>query len=59
MRMPHFGIQSATAAGLTCLALETSLSKEHLGGAKYVFPSIKTMRDKINFIARNSKERIK
>ena len=54
-----FGIQSATAAGLTCVAIETSLTKKHLIGAKYIFSSIKEMRDKINFIAHNSEKRIK
>ena len=39
------GIQAARAAGMGCVALETSLPAEHLVGAEQVFPDVKTLRD--------------
>jgi beta-phosphoglucomutase len=44
------GIQSAKAAGLKCLAIETSLPKTYLRQADNIFPSIRELRDKIHFI---------
>ena len=38
-----FGVRSAKAAGLRCLALETSLSKEYLKEADAIFPNIKNL----------------
>ena len=46
-----FGIYSAKAAGMRCIALETSLTKEHLAMADMIFTSIKSMREKINFMS--------
>lgn len=45
-----FGIFSAKAAGLKCLALETSLPKTYLKCANYIFSSFKEMRDKSLFL---------
>ena len=45
-----FGIQSARQAGLRCLALETSLPKEHLFEADQVFSSIKELRESVEFL---------
>ncbi|OGX23905.1 MAG: hypothetical protein A3D10_04305 [Omnitrophica WOR_2 bacterium RIFCSPHIGHO2_02_FULL_48_11] len=42
-----FGIRSAKAAGLRCLALETSLPREHLAQADAVFESYREMQKKI------------
>lgn len=39
------GIQSARAAGLRCLAVETSLSCERLTGAEHCFPSLRELAD--------------
>lgn len=39
------GIQSATTAGLRCLAVETSLSCERLTGAERCFPSLRELAD--------------
>ena len=44
-----FGIQSAKAAGLRCLALETSLPKAYLNAADAVFPSVKVLRRTTRF----------
>ncbi len=44
-----FGIQSAKDAGLTCLALETSLPKKHLSRADHIFPSVKELQRKVSF----------
>ena len=44
------GIQSAKAAGITCLAIETSLPRSYLQDADYVFSSIKELSEKIVFI---------
>jgi HAD superfamily hydrolase (TIGR01509 family) len=38
------GIQAARAAGMGCVALETSLPAEQLGGAEQVFPDVKALR---------------
>jgi beta-phosphoglucomutase len=38
------GIDSAKAAGMGCVALETTLPKEHLAGADHVFPDVGTLR---------------
>jgi len=45
-----FGIRSAKTAGLSCLALETSLSRLFLKEADGVFSSFKEMRSKVTFI---------
>jgi beta-phosphoglucomutase len=45
-----FGIRSAKAAGLFCLALETSLPASYLKGADAIFPSFKAIRSKVKFI---------
>ncbi len=45
-----FGIRSAKAAGLRCLALETSLSRQYLKGASAVFKTVKKLRANIKFI---------
>lgn len=44
-----FGIQSAKAAGIKCLALETSLPRKYLKEADHIFSSIHKMRVKVNF----------
>ncbi len=44
-----FGIRSAKAAGLRCLALETSLSTEYLKQADRIFKTFKEMEAQINF----------
>ena len=45
-----FGIRSAKAAGLSCLALETSLPFSYLKGADAIFPSFKAIESKVEFI---------
>ena len=45
-----FGIRSAKAAGLFCLALETSLPASYLKGADAVFPSFKAIESKVNLL---------
>ena len=45
-----FGIASAKAADLRCLALATSLPPKYLHQADEVFLSVKDLRDNINFI---------
>lgn len=45
-----FGIRSAKAAGLACLALETSLPAAYLQEADYVFSSIRHLRTEVQFI---------
>lgn len=47
------GIKSAKAAGLRCIAIETSLSKEYLAEADYIFPSIPDLRGSIDLSLRN------
>jgi beta-phosphoglucomutase len=44
-----FGIRSAKAAGLACLALETSLPSSYLTGADAVFASFKEIEKKVRF----------
>lgn len=44
-----FGIRSAKRAGLRCLALQTSLSREHLKEADFVFDSFKELKAKVIF----------
>lgn len=44
-----FGIRSAKAAGLRCLALETSLPKKYLKAADEIFKSYKEIKRKIQF----------
>jgi beta-phosphoglucomutase len=44
-----FGIRSAKAAGLFCLALETSLPASYLKGADAIFPSFKKLESKVKF----------
>jgi HAD superfamily hydrolase (TIGR01509 family) len=44
-----FGIRSAKAAGLYCLALETSLPASYLKGANAIFPSFKAIGSKVKF----------
>lgn len=46
------GIRSAKAAGLRCLALETSLSAEFLSEADAVFSSFAMLRQRIQFVYR-------
>jgi len=45
------GIQSATAAGLACYAISTSLPRRYLHGAKKVFPTIKALRAHVAFFS--------
>jgi len=45
-----FGIRSAKAAGLFCLALETSLPASYLTGADAIFTSFKQMESKVKFL---------
>jgi len=45
-----FGIRSAKAAGLLCLALETSLPSSYLTGADAIFPTFKEISSKVRFI---------
>lgn len=45
-----FGIRSAKAAGLFCMALETSLPASYLKGADAIFPSFKAITSKVRFI---------
>ena len=45
-----FGIRSAKAAGLLCLALETSLPASYLTGADAIFSSFKQLESKVKFI---------
>ncbi len=45
-----FGIASAKAANLRCLAITTSLSREYLVHADKVFKSIKDLRESTHFI---------
>ena len=45
-----FGIRSAKAAGLCCLALETSLPSSYLKNAEAVFTSFKEIESKVKFI---------
>ena len=45
-----FGIRSAKAAGLYCLALETSLPASYLKGADAIFPSFEAIGSKVRFI---------
>ncbi|OGX37895.1 MAG: hypothetical protein A3G91_00740 [Omnitrophica WOR_2 bacterium RIFCSPLOWO2_12_FULL_50_9] len=44
------GIQAAKNAGLRCLALETSLSREHLKDSDAVFRSIKELERRVQFV---------
>lgn len=44
-----FGILSAKRAGLLCLALETSLSREALKAAAFVFSSFRQLVGKVSF----------
>lgn len=44
-----FGIQSAKAAGIKCLAIETSLSKKYLNRADCVFHSFAHLKSKSEF----------
>ena len=48
-----FGIRSAKGAGISCLALETSLSEKYLNEADAVFSNVKELRQKVNFINLN------
>ncbi len=45
-----FGIRSAKAAGLFCIALETSLPAFYLTGADAIFSSFKAIESKVKFI---------
>ncbi len=45
-----FGIRSAKAAGIACLALETSLPAAYLRQADHVFSSIRHLRTEVQFI---------
>jgi beta-phosphoglucomutase len=44
-----FGIKSAKAAGLRCIALETSLPRKYLKQADFVFSSFKAIKEKLSF----------
>lgn len=44
-----FGIRSAKAAGLLCIALETSLPSAYLTGADAIFPSFKAISATVKF----------
>ena len=44
-----FGIRSAKAAGLRCLAVETSLPRNYLKGSDFVFSSIRELENKVIF----------
>jgi len=44
-----FGIRSAKAAGLTCLALETSLPASYLKNADAIFTSFKEIESQVTF----------
>lgn len=48
-----YGIRSAKSAGLSCLALETSLSEEYLSQADGVYRSINHMTDEVEFVLKN------
>ena len=50
-----FGINSAKAAGLRCLAVETSLSSDSLRKADLIFDSIGALRKKVQFIPKNTR----
>ncbi|MDE2009620.1 MAG: HAD-IA family hydrolase [Candidatus Omnitrophica bacterium] len=45
-----FGIRSARAAGLLCIALETSLNSSYLKDADIIFPAFKAVESKVEFI---------
>ena len=45
-----FGIRSAKAAGLVCIALETSLPASYLKSADAIFSSFKAIESKVKFI---------
>lgn len=45
-----FGIASAKAAGLRCIAVATSLPHEHLEKADLVFDSIRDLRRRVHFV---------
>ncbi len=45
-----FGILSAKGAGVRCLALETSLPRQYLTKADYVFHSINDLRSQVRFV---------
>lgn len=44
-----FGIKSAIAAGIDCLAISTSLPQQYLNEATYIFQSIKHLTESIEF----------
>ncbi|MDE2223505.1 MAG: HAD family phosphatase [Candidatus Omnitrophica bacterium] len=44
-----FGIRAAKAAGIFCVALETSLDSSYLKNADIIFPSFKAMTSKVKF----------
>ncbi len=44
------GIQSAKAADIRCIALETSLPKEYLSDADHVFSSFDNLNQNLDFI---------
>lgn len=45
-----YGIRSAKAAGLKCLAVETSLSRQYLQDADAIFSSIDDMQRNVRFV---------
>lgn len=47
-----FGITSAKEAGLKCLALETSLSKQYLKQANRIYHSINDLKKKVKFVVK-------
>ncbi len=44
-----YGIRSAKSAGLKCIALETSLSRQHLFEADHIFESMTDLNEKVHF----------
>lgn len=54
-----FGIRSAKRAGLTCLAVETSLPRKYLREADRIFSSVKELKEKTSFSRYPNRNRIK
>jgi len=50
-----FGIQSAKAAGIRCLALETSLPRTYLKGADAIFRSVKELQEQTAILGMDNK----
>lgn len=45
-----FGIRSAKAAGIPCIALETSLPRQYLEEADYIYKTVRDFREDTEFI---------